>query len=76
MVTLAWAGAAVVEPLRHTAYDPATDRWLHLPPEPERGGGPPLTSWGVERALLWADERATGAMHVYVLVPGRPAAGP
>jgi hypothetical protein len=73
---LAWAGAAVVELSRHTVYDPATDGWLPLPPRPDRAAGPPLRSWGVERALLWVPERASGAVQAYVLVPDRPAARP
>jgi hypothetical protein len=73
---LAWAGAAVVELSRNTVHDPATDRWLPLPPRPVRAGAPPLKSWGVERALLWTDQRAGGAFQAYVLVPDRPAAGP
>jgi hypothetical protein len=75
-VILAWAGAAVVDPFRQVVYDPAADRWLRLPAEPERAGGPPLTSWGVERALLRTYVRATGAVQVQVLVPARPKVRP
>jgi hypothetical protein len=73
---LAWAGAAVIEPFENAVYDPAADRWLRLPAEPEPAGYQPLGSgWGnMERALLRTDGRTTGAVQVYVLVPARPAA--
>ena len=34
-VTLEWTGSAVVEP-GSAAYDPAVDRWLPLPAEPDQ----------------------------------------
>jgi hypothetical protein len=69
---LAWAGAAVVEPLGRAVYDPATDRWLRLPASPDRTGVPPPATGSLERALLWMAERDTGDVQLHVLVPAGP----
>jgi len=73
-VTLEWTGSAVVEP-GNAVYDPAADRWLPLPAEPDRAT-PPLVAESPARALLRVRTHADGAVQVYVLEPDRPPATP
>jgi hypothetical protein len=73
-VTLEWTGSAVVEP-GNAVYDPAADRWLPLPAEPDRAT-PPLVAESPARALLRVRTGADGAVQVYVLEPDRPPATP
>jgi hypothetical protein len=73
-VTLEWTGSAVVEP-GNAVYDPAADRWLPLPAEPDQAT-PPLVAESPARALLRVHARADGAVQVYVLEPDRPPATP
>ena len=73
-VTLEWTGSAVVEP-GNAVYDPAADRWLPLPAEPDQAT-PPLIAQSPARALLRVHARADGAVQVYVLEPDRPPATP
>jgi hypothetical protein len=73
-VTLEWTGSAVVEP-GNAVYDPAADRWLPLPAEPDQAS-PPLVAQSPARALLRIRTRADGAVQVYVLEPDRPPATP
>jgi hypothetical protein len=73
-VTLEWTGSAVVEP-GNAVYDPAADRWLPLPAEPDQAT-PPLVAQGPARALLRVQTHTDGAVQVYVLEPDRPPATP
>ena len=73
-VTLEWTGSAVVEP-GNAVYDPAADRWLPLPAEPDQAT-PPLVAQSPARALLRVHARADGAVQIYVLEPDRPPATP
>jgi hypothetical protein len=73
-VTLEWTGSAVVEP-GNAVYDPAADRWLPLPAEPDQAT-PPLVAESPARALLRVRTHADGAVQVYVLEPDRPPATP
>jgi hypothetical protein len=73
-VTLEWTGSAVVE-LGNAVYDPAADRWLPLPAEPDQAT-PPLVAESPARALLRVQTHADGAVQVYVLEPDRPPATP
>jgi hypothetical protein len=73
-VTLEWTGSAVVEP-GNAVYDPAADRWLPMPAEPDRAT-PPLVAESPARALLRVRTQADGAVQVYVLEPDRPPATP
>jgi hypothetical protein len=73
-VTLEWTGSAVVEP-GNAVYDPAADRWLPLPAEPDQVT-PPLVAESPARALLRVRTHADGAVQVYVLEPDRPPATP
>lgn len=73
-VTLEWTGSAVVEP-GNAVYDPAADRWLPLPAEPDQAT-PPLVAQSPARALLRVRTHADGAVQVYVLEPDRPPATP
>jgi hypothetical protein len=73
-VTLEWTGSAVVEP-GNAVYDPAADRWLPLPAEPDRAT-PPLVAESPARALLRVQTHADGAVQVYALEPDRPPATP
>jgi hypothetical protein len=73
-VTLEWTGSAVVEP-GNAVYDPAADRWLPLPAEPDQAT-PPLFAQSPARALLRVQTHADGAVQVYVLEPDRPPATP
>jgi hypothetical protein len=73
-VTLEWTGSAVVEP-GNAVYDPAADRWLPLPAEPDRAT-PPFLAESPARALLRVQTHADGAVQVYVLEPDRPPATP
>ena len=72
-MTLEWTGSAVVEP-GNAVYDPAADRWLPLPAEPDQTT-PPLVAQSPARALLRVHAHADGAVQVYVLEPDRPTAG-
>jgi hypothetical protein len=73
-VSLEWTGSALVEP-GNAVYDPAVDRWLPLPAEPDRAT-PPLVAEGPARALLRVRTRPDGAVQVYVLEPDRPPGTP
>jgi hypothetical protein len=73
-VTLEWTGSAVVEP-GSAVYDPAADRWLPLPAEPDQAT-PPLFAESPARALLRVQTHADGTVQVYVLEPNRPPATP
>jgi hypothetical protein len=73
-LTLEWTGSAVVEP-GNAVYDPATDRWLPLPAEPDRTT-PPQVAESPARALLRVRTHPDGAVQVYVLEPDRPPATP
>jgi len=73
-VTLEWTGSAVVEP-GNAVYDPAADRWLPLPAQPDQAT-PPLVAQSPARALLRIRTHADGAVQVYVLEPDRPSATP
>jgi hypothetical protein len=73
-VTLEWTGSAVVEP-GNAVYDPAADRWLPLPAEPDQAT-PPLVAQSPARALLRVQTHADGAVQIYVLEPDRPPATP
>ena len=70
---LAWTGAAVVELSTNSVYDPDGDRWLPLPKPPSLAS-PPLSSAGLERALVqMVDTGSTDrAIHLYVLEPAKP----
>jgi len=73
-VTLEWTGSAVVEP-GNAVYDPAADRWLQLPAQPDQAT-PPLVAESPARALLRVRTPADGAVQIYVLEPDRPPATP
>jgi hypothetical protein len=73
-VTLEWTGSAVVEP-GNAVYDPAADRWLPLPAEPDQAT-PPLVAESPARALLRVRTHPDGAIQVYVLEPDRSPATP
>ncbi len=69
-VTLEWTGSAVVEP-GSAAYDPAVDRGLPLPAEPDQATLP-LVAESPARALLRVRTHADGAVQVYVLERDNP----
>jgi len=65
----------VLEP-GNAVYDPAADRWLPLPAEPDQAT-PPLVAQSPARALLRIRTHADSPVQVYVLEPDRPpAVGP
>jgi hypothetical protein len=74
-VILTWTGSALVEP-ENAAYDPAADRWLPLPDEPDARAIPPRTSGDAAQALLRLRSRADGPTQAWALVPAPRPAGP